>query len=187
MTKAELRKKYILLRAQLSASEKIDSSLNIANNLLELPIWHTHSFHVFLSIDKFNEVNTEPIMSILHGKDKNIVVSKSNLKDQTMRHYLLTDNTKIEVNSWSIPEPVDGIELNVSEIDVVIVPLLAFDKHGQRVGYGKGYYDKFLSSCRPDTLKIGVSFFESEDLIKDHHVQDVALNYCVTPKGIYRF
>ena len=104
-----------------------------------------------------------------------------------MTHFLLTDNTKIKKNEYNIPEPVDGIEVASKKIEVVFVPLLAFDKKGNRVGYGKGFYDKFLSECNPETLKIGLSFFEAEEQIEDVFESDIQLDYCVTPKSIYQF
>ena len=93
----------------------------------------------FLTIAKLYEVNTEYLLNILAGKDKNILISRSNFVNSSMRHYLLTDNTRIKKNMHDIPEPVDGIEINDTTIDVVFVPLLAFDKDGNRIGYGKGF------------------------------------------------
>jgi 5-formyltetrahydrofolate cyclo-ligase len=104
-----------------------------------------------------------------------------------MTHFLLTDNTRIQKNEYNIPEPVDGLEVPATKIDVVFVPLLAFDKKGHRVGYGKGFYDKFLSECKPGTIKIGLSFFEPEELISDIFESDVILDYGVTPNVIYSF
>jgi len=135
-------------------------------------------------------------LHILSGKDKEIIVSKcvfcssdGEQSDQTqkMTHYLLTDNTKIKKNKYNIPEPVDGIEVPSNKIDVVFVPLLTFDKKGHRVGYGKGFYDQFLSGCKPETIKIGLSFFEPEELISDVFEGDVKLDYGVTPNAIYSF
>jgi 5-formyltetrahydrofolate cyclo-ligase len=123
----------------------------------------------------------------LQGKDKEIVVSKSDFHSLEMVHYLLTDNTKFKKNEYNIPEPIDGIEVPVSKIDVVFVPLLAFDVKGNRVGYGKGFYDKFLSKCNPETIKIGLSFFEAEDKIVDITSNDKTLNYCITPEKVYTF
>ena len=97
------------------------------------------------------------------------------------------DNTKIKKNQYNIPEPIDGIEVPSNKIDVVFVPLLAFDKKGHRVGYGKGFYDKFLSECKPDVIKIGLSFFEPEELITDVFEGDVKLDYCVTSNEVYFF
>ena len=115
------------------------------------------------------------------------MISKSNFEDLSMTHYLLTDNTKIKVNTYGIPEPEDGIEVPTSKIDVVFVPLLAYDKKGNRVGYGKGFYDIFLSDCKPETIKIGLSYFDPEDIITDVLETDIKLDYCITPFGIIKF
>lgn len=187
MTKQELRHLYKEKRSALS-SEAIETySLDISNQLLKLPICDFSFYHIFLSITEHKEINTDYILNILSGKDKNIVISRTLFKSLKMRHYLLLDNTVIKKNSWNIPEPVDGIEIDSHKIDVVFVPLLAFDKQGHRVGYGKGFYDQFLSECRPETLKIGLSFFEAEEIIDGVFESDVALDYCVTPQTIYSF
>ncbi len=187
MTKAELRRLYKQKRQELS-TETIESySLDISNQLLKLPIWNGSFYHIFLSITEHKEVNTDYILNILSGKDKTIVISKTVFENSQMNHYLLLDTTVIKKNSWNIPEPIDGIEVNVDRIDVVFIPLLAFDQQGHRIGYGKGFYDKFLSQCKPETLKIGLSFFEPEALFKDIQTSDVALDYCVTPEKYYQF
>ena len=187
MTKSELRLLYKKRRAELS-DEIIDTtSLAIANQLLTLDIWNHSFYHLFLSITEHKEINTDYILNILAGKDKNIVISKTDFETVSMSHYLLTDSTVIKKNSHNIPEPVDGIEIDTKKIEVVFVPLLAFDKQGHRIGYGKGFYDKFLSECKPETIKIGLSFFEAEEKIADIFTSDVALDYCVTPNRIYQF
>jgi len=104
-----------------------------------------------------------------------------------MQHFLLTDNTKISVNKYGIPEPMDGIEVPISKIDVIFVPLLAFDKAGNRVGYGKGFYDRFLKDCKPETLTIGLSFFEAEEALIEVSEFDQPLDYCITPTTTYSF
>ncbi|WP_299604827.1 5-formyltetrahydrofolate cyclo-ligase [uncultured Aquimarina sp.] len=187
MSKNELRAKYKALRSKLENDQIDDLSLDISNHLLQLDIWEKSFYHIFLSIQKQKELNTEFILHILQGKDKNIVVSKSNFKDNSLEHMLLTDNTVLKVNDWGIPEPVDGIPIPESKIDVVFVPLLAFDQLGNRVGYGKGFYDKFLSKCNPETIKIGLSFFSAEELIENVLPTDIALDFCVTPQKIYDF
>lgn len=187
MTKKEARTKYKILRLELSIEERDEKSCAIANELLKLPIWDKQYFHVFLSITEHFEVDTEYILHILAGKDKEILISKSDFESRKMIHYLLTDGTKIKKNEYNIPEPVDGIEVPDSKIDVVFVPLLAFDEKGHRVGYGKGFYDRFLSQCKPNVITIGLSFFEAEKEITDLHENDFALNYCVTPSKTYNF
>ena len=185
--KKELRLKSKTLRNALSENEIEEMSLAVANKILTLPIWEKTYFHIFLPITEQKEINTEFILHLLSGKDKEIIVSKADFETRNMTHFLLTDNTRIKKNAYNIPEPVDGIEVPSHKIDVVFVPLLAFDKKGHRVGYGKGFYDKFLSECRPDVIKIGLSFFDPEELITDVFEGDVKLDYCVTPNEVHSF
>ncbi len=186
MLKHELRLNYKEKRKLISPFFISENSLKIANKLLELSIWDLHYYHVFLSIPEKKEVNTNPIITILQGKDKNIVLPKI-IGYKSLHNYLLTDNTLLKKNAWGVPEPIDGLEVDEAKIDVVFLPLLAFDIKGNRVGYGKGFYDFFLQKCRPDVIKIGLSFFKAEELISDSHKNDVRLDYCVTQDRIYRF
>ena len=187
MTKDILRKKYKLLRNQLSKDESDKKSVAIAKQLLQLDIWDKTYYHLFLTITKQNEVETKPIIKILQAKNKKIVVSKSDFKTLTMQHFLLTDTTNIIENKYNIPEPQNGIEVFENKIEVVFVPLLAFDVFGNRVGFGKGFYDIFLSKCKPETIKIGLSFFEAEQFIEDVFESDIKLDYCITPVQVYKF
>jgi 5-formyltetrahydrofolate cyclo-ligase len=187
MLKKELRLKYKALRKELNEKFLEDNSLAIANNVLKLPIWDKTYFHVFLPIESQKEVNTELILHLISGKDKEIVLSKSDFMTRKMRHFLLTDSTPIKTNAYGIPEPMDGIEVPVNKIEVVFVPLLAYDTMGNRVGYGKGFYDTFLSECKPDVIKIGLSFFEPEIKIEDLNQNDIRLDFCINPSQIYRF
>ena len=187
MNKKEVRLKYKTLRQELTPYQIDDYSLAIANQLLKLDIWDFSFYHIFLTIEEQKEVHTDYILNILSGKDKNIVLSKSNFEDASMTHYLLTDHITIKKNSYNIPEPIDGIRIDSNLIDVVFIPLLAFDTSGNRIGYGKGFYDRFLASCKPETLKIGLSFFEPESDTFEASVDDIRLDYCVTPVGIFRY
>ncbi len=187
MNKSQLRKKYKILRQELSESQIEDYSLAIANQLLKLDVWDKTFFHIFLTIEEQKEINTDCILNILSGKDKNIVISKSNFEDYSMTHYLLTDNTRIKKNDYNIPEPIDGIEIQSTQLQVVFVPLLAFDKTGNRIGYGKGFYDRFLANCKPETLKIGLSIFDAENETFEASEDDIKLDYCVTPNQGFQF
>ncbi|MEX0595447.1 MAG: 5-formyltetrahydrofolate cyclo-ligase, partial [Candidatus Paceibacterota bacterium] len=133
------------------------------------------------------EIDTEFILHILQGKDKNVVLARTNIKEHKLEHFLLTDTSIIRKNRWNIPEPEGGIPIPPEQIDVVFVPLLAFDEQGHRIGYGKGFYDAFLSQCKPDVIKIGLSFFEAEPAFKQVFSSDIPLDYCVTPNKIYSF
>lgn len=187
MTKKEARNKYKEARNKLTSEAIETKSLAIANQLLRMEIWDKLYFHLFLTIEELKEINTEYILQILAGKDKETILSKCDFDTLEMTHYLLTDATKIKKNCYNIPEPIDGIEVPVAKIDVVFVPLLAYDKKGNRVGYGKGFYDMFLSKCSSGTLKIGLSFFPPEEKIEDVSSNDIKLDFCVTPNGIIAF
>jgi len=187
MYKKALRKKYKELRLQLEDEKIEELSLEIANRSLKLPIWNHRYYHIFLSIAEQKEVNTEYLLHILQGKDKDVILPKSDTETGEMHNFLLTDQTEIKKNRWNIPEPQDGIEIKTGLLEVVFIPLLAFDRNGHRVGYGKGFYDRFLANCQPDILKIGLSFFEPVEEIKEVFSSDIPLNYCITPAEIYEF
>ena len=153
MNKKELRSRYKTIRSQLTDDVVDTLSMDIANMMLKLPIWKKSFYHIFLSIKEQKEINTEFILHILQGKDKNVVIPKI-YSANTLKHYLLTDSTKLSHNNWGIPEPINGIEIPITNIEVVFVPLLIFDKKGNRIGYGKGFYDRFLKKCTKKSIKI---------------------------------
>ncbi len=186
MLKKDLRVKILSLRNSLTTEYLSDQSLHLANTLLTLPIWNFSYYHIFLPITEKKEIDTSYILSILQGKDKNIVLPKM-ADDHNLKHFLLTDSTVIKPNKWGVPEPLDGIEVPTNKIDVVFIPLVAFDIKGNRVGYGKGFYDIFLKECHPNVIKIGLSLFEAEESIDDIAPDDVPLDYCITPNKVYSF
>ncbi|GIZ14036.1 5-formyltetrahydrofolate cyclo-ligase [Capnocytophaga catalasegens] len=187
MNKHTLRKIYKEKRASLSEALRDLQSLDIANQSLTLPIWNKRLYHIFFSIENQNEVNTQYLLNILFGKDKNIATSKTIFEENRLKHFLLTDQTLIKINSQGIPEPDGGIPIEPQLIDVIFVPLLAYDIQGNRIGYGKGFYDRFFLECRFDVLKIGLSFFPPEKEISDISQNDIPLDYCITPQTIFKF
>ncbi len=186
MNKDYFRKKYKSLRANISDETLDDLSIAIANNSLKLAIWEYSNYHIFLPIQNKKEVNTEFILHILQGKDKSIIVPKVINNRGEMSHILLQDNTSLKLSNYGVPEPISGIEIQPSQIDVVFIPLLAYDKKGNRLGYGKGFYDRFLEKCSSNTLFVGVSFFDPEKEIPIEKT-DIPLKVCITPNKIYTF
>lgn len=186
-TKAEIRTIYKQKRYELKDLQIEEKSIAIANQVLKLPVWEKTFFHLFLSIISQKEVNTDMLLHVLQGKDKQVVVSQSDFKSYSLKHFLLTDSTPIKANAFGIPEPQEGLEVPVDKIEVVFIPLLAFDQNGNRLGYGKGFYDRFLSECRTDTLKIGLSFFEAIQTPIKADAHDIQMDYVVTPEEVYEF
>ena len=185
MNKIEARKKYFKLREKLD-NEQLDSkSISIANNALNLPIWEFNFFHIFLSIQNKVEVDTTPIINILIGKDKEILISKSDFNNLSMKSYIFNEETLLKKNKYGIPEPINGKEFK-ENIDVIFIPLLAYDKKGNRVGYGKGFYDRFLSNQKNNIIKVGLSFFGPEETVEKKEF-DQSLDYCVTPEKVFSF
>ncbi len=186
MKKELLRKQFLQKRKALSLFEQETMSIAIANSCLRLPIWNLNNFHLFLPIEKKAEVETSFILTLLQGRDKMIVLPKV-VDKQYMKAILLTDATKIKINAWGIPEPEGGIELTPDWVEVIFVPLLCVDKKGHRVGYGNGYYDRYLKQCKKGTIKIGLCFFEPIEEIEDINSNDIPLDYCISPKAIHFF
>ena len=142
---------------------------------------------MFFPIEKNNEIDTKLIIQIIQGKDKNVILPRLNIENKSFVNFLLTDSTLLKENRLGIAEPQSGIKINENQIEVVFVPLLCFDKTGHRVGYGGGYYDRFLKKCSANTIKIGISFFDPIEKIIDINNNDIKMNYCLTPNKIYEF
>ena len=152
---------------------------------MSLALWKKTYFHLFLSNHSLKEVDAEYVLTLLQGKDKEVIVPRME-SNFDLSHILLTDATAIKSNSFGIPEPIGGIAVSTTTIEVVFVPLLTYDLQGNRIGYGKGYYDRFLAQCDSECCFIGLSFFPPEERIPTEKT-DIKLQYCITPEKIYSF
>ena len=160
------------------------------NFFTEFDLSSIKSLHIFLSIPEKNELNTWPIIKRIWNEHPEIqlAVPVTPPGAKELQHRLLTPKTELLRSKWGIDEPTTSSPLiPEKEIDLVLVPLLAFDLNGHRVGYGKGYYDKFLSKCRSDIKKIGLSVFEPVKAIADAASWDIPLNQVITPDKVYSF
>lgn len=182
MTKSALRKIYKQKRNAFTFEEIQKLQGNIYNQIYNLDISKVKNVHLFLTLNKFKEIDTEPIINFFRSKNKQIVVSKCNFKDNTLSHYYLEEHTVLELNKFGVPEPVNAKKVYEKELDLIFVPLLISDKNNFRVGYGKGFYDRFLTNCRKDCKKIGLNFFKPIAKIDDVNEFDVALDAVIYPK-----
>ena len=190
MTKAALRTQFLSQRKALSLNEVAERSAAIANRFFLERSITSGTLHLFLPIARQNEVDTWLIIRQLWRDFPavRVVVSVTDMAMNQLTHYPLSPDTTLTENRWGIPEPIPGIApIPATDFDIVLVPLLAFDRQGHRVGYGKGYYDRFLANCRPDCRKIGLSLFGPIDRITDTELTDVRLNTCLTPEQAYFF
>lgn len=146
--------------------------------------------HVFQSIVERHEVDTAPFMHYLRTKHSrvNIVVPVVDVAHDILRHVHVHDEIELVKNRWGIPEPKMPVEyVQPMMLDMVLVPLLGFDLQGNRIGYGKGYYDKFLELVRPKCLKVGLAFELNkvvEGIPAEPH--DVRLDFVITEQQVYR-
>ncbi len=187
-TKTELRQEYRQLRKQLSGAEVNDLSQKIAK---QVGNWldgqeSLMQFHLFFPIAKFNEVNTFYLQQLLEQRGKTLYTSQVNREEDRLDTLLLPSEAAFFLDEWGIPVPQESLRVPTTKIQVVFVPLLAYDSSGHRLGFGKGFYDKFLSSLEQSVTKVGLSFFPAEDAIPTEP-HDVPLDYCITPDRIRAF
>ena len=189
MNKAAYRQVYKQKRLSLSEAERRMFDEAMLFKLTTLDWTAIRYVHVYISILKFNEPDTLRFVTYLrevHPEIK-IVLSKTNFQTCAMTHYLWDADLVLEANNWGILEPKDGVLVADVAIDLVIVPLLVADQQGNRVGYGKGFYDRFLAKCRAGVKKVGLSYFEPVVAIADVDPLDIPLTLLITPTREYIF
>jgi 5-formyltetrahydrofolate cyclo-ligase len=187
MTKAELRKIFLAKRKEIPADERRRMSQRIADNFFDsFDLTAVRNLHSFIPIEKFGEVDTMLIIRRVWSDFPHVRTFAPRINHETHRiqNVAFSAATEMVETGWGINEPKPDEIAADSEIDIVVTPGLAFDKSLHRVGYGKGYYDRFLGNCRPDCPKVGVSFFEPVGAIDDIHEGDVRLDLLVTPTGV---
>lgn len=189
MTKAQLRELYKNKRAGIPALEKIKLADLLLINFQKIRLPFISYLHTYRAMPGQHEIDTGPFVRYLGFRNPGLLVSLPKINRQTgkMEHYIYNEDTVLKKNKFGIEEPEGGDKLDPLLIDLVLTPLLAFDNKGYRVGFGKGFYDRFFTECRPDVIKAGLSFFEAGDSIEDTEPHDVPLNYCITPRTVYRF
>ncbi|MEM7036611.1 MAG: 5-formyltetrahydrofolate cyclo-ligase [Bacteroidota bacterium] len=160
--KKSLRKRLKAERNALSPVEVTQKSNEIFERWRNrFSLKQTAWLHLFLSMKHRNEVDTQPFIDYIWTKHSRIRLVVPILPEGsvTLQHGHLSPDTKIEISSWGIPEPVMPIPLvQPMMLDMVLIPMLGFDLDGNRIGYGAGHYDRFLSLTRPQCLKIGICF-----------------------------
>ena len=180
-----LRKSFKKQRSLLDIHQVKELNTRIFKNLLELNIWEKSCYHLYLSNEINNEAETGEIINLLFKKHKRVFVPK--IQGSNLMNIEIDNNTNYSLNYLGIKEPISSNQKDTNLLEVIFVPLLAFDKLGHRVGYGGGYYDKFLGNIKDDILKIGLSLFEPIDKIQDIEKHDISLDYTITPKRVYDF
>jgi 5-formyltetrahydrofolate cyclo-ligase len=189
MQKKEARNLYRKKRLDLREKErsKADDLMLIQFQAVDLPF--IQSLLSYWPIEENNEPNTHLFTEFLkfRNPEMKICYPVADFNNMTMEAIATHIDTAFERSRLNIHEPNEGDRVPVTEIEMIFVPLLAFDKMGYRVGYGKGFYDRYLAQCQPGCIKTGFCYFDPLDSIDDRNEFDVPLDLCITPQNVYVF
>ncbi|MCS7302228.1 MAG: 5-formyltetrahydrofolate cyclo-ligase [Candidatus Kapabacteria bacterium] len=186
MTKAEIRAAKLSERAALTEQQRHDYSIAIAEHLWAMPEYiMSGAIHVYLAIRE--EVETEHIIERAWEEGKTVIVPLVEPHQSELRHAVFTKGTVLASGPYGIPQPVNAALLSADEIAIlaplILVPVVAFNSALYRIGYGKGYYDRFLSTV--PYRRIGLAYaMQHAEFQPDAH--DVPLDAVVTEHGVLR-
>jgi 5-formyltetrahydrofolate cyclo-ligase len=188
MTKQQIREKFKTKRLEISKNTLNNKSESICSIIFRNFDLNKKTISLFMPIEQHNEVNTYLILEkALLLKGSKIGLPRIDSNTLALNHFLFESKQQLILNKFGIPEPNYGKELLSTQFDIVFVPLLAIDLKGFRVGYGKGYYDRFLKECQKNCLFIGLHLFDEFIEIEDINEFDIPLHYCITPTKIIQF
>jgi 5-formyltetrahydrofolate cyclo-ligase len=189
MTKQELRKLYKGKRQHLDTRDRLRYDDLMLLRFQQLDYADIHTVMTYWPMPGMAEPNTHLFSGYLRHMIPGLVITypKTDPATHAMEAMAIDEDSVYLTNTWGITEPKEGIAVDPVAIDLVFVPMLVCDSQGHRVGYGKGFYDRFLTRCREDAVKIGFSYFEPIEQIIDTGQFDVPLTYCITPQAIYEF
>jgi 5-formyltetrahydrofolate cyclo-ligase len=189
MLKAIARKEYLQKRLNLSADEFQQYTERISEAFLSMSLPKINYLFSYYPLVKRKEFDVSLCEHEVRSRNPHVKIAwpKTDLDMSSMEACLLEEDGLFAKNRFDLLEPIGNDIIEPSLIDLTFVPLLAFDLHGYRVGYGKGFYDRYLTRCRQDMFKIGFCFFEPVEVFDDISEFDVPLNYCITPSRLYEF
>ncbi len=185
--KQDIRKKYTDLRNKLNQkdidilSKNISSKLNLNFNI------KNSNIHIFLPITDKKEINTWHFLHNFYKNSNTVITSIYNYKEDEIINVKINPSSSYEIGGFGIPEPKERIVFDCSKLDYIIIPLLCYDIKGNRIGYGKGIYDRILSTLPSKCMKIGISLFHPEKISIPNESHDISLDFCQTPDRLYCF
>jgi 5-formyltetrahydrofolate cyclo-ligase len=170
-------------RAEIDLEEIKNKSRRICAHLLEILDGNNP---VMVYVSKSPEVETGALIAALIEQDGHVVVPIIERETTSLRLSYLKDPSVLVESTFQVPEPVNHeIPARAEDIRMVVIPMLAFDRQGNRLGYGAGYYDRFLSS-HPDIPRIGLAFSCQEFAAIPSDENDIRMNVVITEQGVIR-
>ncbi len=187
MLKSEIRNLFKQKRKALSDAEKDKLEDLILIQFQQSGISIPQNICTYANCSKLDELDPSLIMRYCQFIHPEIRFHYPVIEGEMMYPVRIDSNPEFDINVFGIEEPVGGNKVDFWELDLIIVPLLAFDKKGNRVGFGKGYFDRFLKQCRKDCITIGLSYFDAVENIDDIDKYDVPLQYVINPHQCFSF
>jgi 5-formyltetrahydrofolate cyclo-ligase len=183
INKKEIRKKILFLRDSINESSKKIKDIKILNRLINLPEF-IFSNKILLYASFKSEVSTFDLLKYSIRLNKTVALPKVDRINKSLILYKINSIDDLKMGYLGIPEPEVSEEnrMDINNIDLIIVPGVAFDESCNRLGYGKGFYDKLLKDI--NKIIIGLAYEEQivKSLIVEQH--DVKINKIITDKRI---
>lgn len=144
--------------------------------------------HVFLPMLNQAEPDLWPLLKLWVDKYPNLIFAApiSDFKTKSFAQYQLDTAEFPPYSVKGIPEPSSTVEISPGLTDIAFIPLLAADVYGSRVGYGAGFYDRFLAQCAPECIKIGVALYGAIEGVIAHEQHDIKLDYYASPTELIK-
>jgi 5-formyltetrahydrofolate cyclo-ligase len=182
--KKEFRKKFLQKRDSLSPAAKALKSRQIQSRLLTIPdIRSAHTIFIYVSFK--SEVETHDLIRTALMQGKIIAVPFTDSRNKKLVPSCIANINELTPGTLGIPEPHhDSVHpLSLEKIDVIITPGIVFSEKGWRLGYGGGYYDRFLHATTHKSFALAYEFQIVQDIPYDDHY-DKAVDYIVTENRI---
>jgi 5-formyltetrahydrofolate cyclo-ligase len=187
MTKQELRNKYKFLRQELDDATIDDLSGACFSNLFANFDLTNKLVGIFLPIQAKKEPNTFLLFTEFLKEKTSYFAPKIDVGLDALNFYPIQNLDYIALGPYQIPEPLSEEKIELNKLNIILIPLFCFDSKGNRVGYGKGYYDRLLENSPQHLVKIGISLFDEIEIIDDVRDNDIPLDYAITPKKMIQF
>jgi len=182
-TKGEIREKLRSRRAGILESEFLSRSSSITRALQQQQEYAAaRTIHCYVSMNDRREVNTHPLIAAIIEEGRDLVVPVTHFGEGTLSHYTLTSFDELKPNKWGVLEPEDGIERTSQEFELVIVPMVGGDERGHRLGYGGGFYDRFLKEVQCPA--VGLCFEQNIISLLPIESYDIPMNKIITEERI---
>ncbi len=188
--KDELRSRYREIRNGIPSGTQVLKSVAIWKYFFELEEYKKAET-VMIYSDIKSEVKTNVFAERIISDGKHVVFPVTDLEKKELYPYEITDTSQLKVQAYGIMEPSiklidEGVVKPVSkaDIDIVMVPGIVFDMFGDRIGYGGGYYDKFLEDFKG--LKVGVTYSECMCYSVPAEENDIRMDMLITEAGCER-